>query len=313
MSSSNAILTIAIPTYNRAKFLFKNLSYLKTQYNSNFNILIQDNASTDNTRDIVKKFIQMDLPINYIRNKKNFGWAKNFELCYKNNKSSYLMILGDDDYILNGGVDIILDNLKNYKPSLLFLKAFSTKKNKNYKLKNKLGVILNKDDFLIATMLQFRLISSFVVNTKYVNKIKSFKGNFAHLHVVLTNLKYDNTFIFIKSKTIAVYPNNSDFNQKVNFSDIYVTEFFKLFRQYLKNKIRSEINEDLENKMLKDYYPKLILKSRLGLIKTDTKIKENFTYIFKSNLYFNKNKDLFIKNNLFSNVYLCFRLFKSLV
>ena len=65
--------------------------------------------------------------------------------------------------------------------------------------------------------------------------------------------------------------------------------------------------------MLKDYYPKLILKSRLGLIKTDTKIKENFTYIFKSNLYFNKNKDLFIKNNLFSNVYLCFRLFKSLV
>ena len=52
----DSLLTIAIPTFNRSKFLYKNLSYLKSQYNSNFSILIQDNASSDDTKYIVDKY-----------------------------------------------------------------------------------------------------------------------------------------------------------------------------------------------------------------------------------------------------------------
>ena len=64
----DSLLTIAIPTFNRSKFLYKNLSYLKSQYNSNFSILIQDNASSDDTKYIVDKYKKLGLPIKYIRN-----------------------------------------------------------------------------------------------------------------------------------------------------------------------------------------------------------------------------------------------------
>ena len=41
----------------------------------------------------------------------------------------------------------------------------------------------------------------------------------------------------INDKLIGTFKNNSDFDHKVNFSDVYVKEFFELFRKYLINKI----------------------------------------------------------------------------
>ena len=311
MSFSHEILTISIPTYNRAKFLHKNLLYLESQYKSNFNILIQDNASTDNTKQVVESFKLLGLPIDYKRNKRNLGWAKNFELCYKNCKTKYIMILGDDDYILKGGIDMIIKNIKTYNPSLIFLRAFSTKKIENREVKNELGEVLNRENFLTSSILQLRLISSFVIRIKNLKRVRSFTGNFAHLSLILTNIRCDNKFIFVNSKTVAVYPNNSGFIKKVNFSDIYVIEFFRLLRFHLKNRIGDDIFEIMENKMLKAYYPKLILKSRLRIIKKDDNLKDNFMSIFKSNAYFQRYKRFYIKNNLSSNIFLCYRICKS--
>ena len=80
MSFSHEILTISIPTYNTLGFLHKNLKHTWDININQFNILIQDNASTDNTKQVVESF-KLGLPIDYKRNKRNLGWAKNFELC----------------------------------------------------------------------------------------------------------------------------------------------------------------------------------------------------------------------------------------
>ena len=86
-----------------------------------------------------------------------------------------------------------------------------------------------------------------MVNTNNLDKVKSYKGNFAHLNVVLTNLKHDKEFLFIDKEVIACYPNNSEFDHKVNFSDIY-KEFFLLFRNYLQQEVRKETQLILEKK-----------------------------------------------------------------
>ena len=151
-----------------------------------------------------------------------------------------------------------------------------------------------------------------MVNTSNINKVKSYDGSFAHLNVVLTNLKYDKEFIFIGKKAIGCYPNNSNFDHKVNFSDVYVKEFFSLFRYYLQDAISKETHTELEKKMLKEYYPKLVLKSRLGLIKKDKNIKKNFELIFSKNPYFFKKKKLFTENNIKSNILLILHILKIL-
>jgi abequosyltransferase len=307
-------LTIAIPTYNRSFFLDNNLKQLFKEYNNNFEIIIQDNASIDDTNKIVDKYIKLGLPINYERNLTNLGWAKNFEICFKKAKTKYMILLGDDDIIVNGGVDIILNNINEYSPDLIFMNAFSIKNyNKEYYALKNDSQLFDLDKFLCETILQFRLISSYVINTEYVNKVKEFSGNFAHLHVILESLSIGEKFMKINNKLIGTTKNNSDFDHKVNFSDVYVKEFFELFRSYLKNIVSKSLMIRIENIMLKKYLPKLILKSRFGFIKNDDLVSQNFDLIFGKNDYFKNYRYYFINNNLYSSFILSVMLFVNLL
>ena len=298
-------LTIAIPTYNRSFFLDNNLKQLLKEYDNNFEIIIQDNASTDSTEEIVEKYIKLGLPILYERNLTNLGWTKNFEICFKKAKTKYMILLGDDDIIVNGGVDIILNNINEYNPDLIFMNAFSIKNyNKEYYASKNDSQQFDLDEFLCETILQFRLISSYVINTEYVKKVKEFSGNFAHLHVVFETLSNAKKFIKINNKLIGSFINNSDFDHKVNFSDIYVKEFFLLFNKYLSTNLSSTSIVEIENIMLKKYLPKLILKSRFGFIKNDDLVSQNFDFIFGKNDYYKKYRSYFTVNNIYNSIIL---------
>ena len=81
-------LTIAIPTYNRSEFLDKNLNKLYMQKSEKFKVIIQDNNSTDNTINIVKKYISLGLDIDYKKNNKNLGWEKTLNYALKGLKQN---------------------------------------------------------------------------------------------------------------------------------------------------------------------------------------------------------------------------------
>lgn len=305
-------LTIAIPTYNRSKFLEKNLNSLLKQDNKDFNVLIQDNNSTDNTENIVKKFKDLGLKIDYKKNDSNLGWEKNFELCFKRVNTSHMILLGDDDIIINDGIEIIYDDIKKFDPDLMYCKTFSFSKNSRtvFKAKNLATSKHNLESFLKKTILGFRLISSYVIKTKYIRLVSEFSGNFAHLHVILKILQGGGVFIINNKEVVGTLKNNSTFDYKVNFSDIYVKEFFLIYRRYLEKTISSEIMKDIENIMLKKYYPKLIIKSKLGLIKKDDSIIKNFDLIFSKNIFYNKNRSIFIGESLINKIFLVFFMIK---
>jgi len=67
-------LSILIPTYNRAEFLFFALEGLTKQTFKDFKVIIYDDGSDDNTLEIVKGFMN-SLEIHYIKNEKNNGVA----------------------------------------------------------------------------------------------------------------------------------------------------------------------------------------------------------------------------------------------
>jgi len=307
-------LTIAIPTYNRSYFLDNNLKQLLKEYDSNFQIIVQDNASIDDTEEVVRKYVKLGLPITYERNLTNLGWAKNFELCFKKAKTKYVILLGDDDIVVNGGVDIILNNINEHSPDLMFMNAFPIKNySKEYYASKNDSQQFDLDNFLCETILQFRLISSYVINTEYVNKVKEFSGNFAHLHVVFEALSNAKKFIKINNKLIGSFINNSDFDHKVNFSDIYVKEFFLLFNRYLSTTLSRTAFVEIENIMLKKYLPKLILKSRFGFIKHDDLVSQNFDLIFSNNDYYKRNRSYFTIDNSYNSIILFVILISNLL
>lgn len=101
------LLTILTPTHNRGKYLGDIFKVLQQQTNQNFEWMIVDDGSTDNTKEIVESFIESNkLRIRYFY-KENGGkhTAVNYGLKYISTKLT--VILDSDDYFTNDAVEVI--------------------------------------------------------------------------------------------------------------------------------------------------------------------------------------------------------------
>ena len=91
-------ITIGIPTYNRGSgTLPMTLESALSQDYPNFEIVVSDNGSTDNTQEVVRGF-GTDR-VNYIRQAVNIGVTKNYNACLQAARGDYFLLLHDDDLI----------------------------------------------------------------------------------------------------------------------------------------------------------------------------------------------------------------------
>jgi glycosyltransferase involved in cell wall biosynthesis len=96
--SETPLVTVAIPTYNRAeRFLPAAISAACGQTYRNLEILVSDNASQDKTTDVVASF--RDPRIRYHRHQENIGGSPNINFCIREARGAYIHLLMDDDSI----------------------------------------------------------------------------------------------------------------------------------------------------------------------------------------------------------------------
>ncbi|NPA53461.1 MAG: glycosyltransferase family 2 protein [Aquificae bacterium] len=130
----NKKLGICIPTYNRANLLDSCLERIVPQVKKyNIPIFISDNASTDNTQEVVKKYQKEYEYIHYHRNDVNIGLDPNFEKVLKLADTEYRWLLGDDDSFFEGSLDVLLELLENDDFDLIVVNAARVKDKKNPK------------------------------------------------------------------------------------------------------------------------------------------------------------------------------------
>jgi glycosyltransferase involved in cell wall biosynthesis len=101
--NNKILLSICIPTYNRAEYLKRCITSIISQDNFNSNeveVLISDNASPDNTEQVVKLFQDKFSNIKYIKNEVNVGLERNILNLLKSFNGEYCFILTDDDMLL---------------------------------------------------------------------------------------------------------------------------------------------------------------------------------------------------------------------
>lgn len=97
-SAAPPLVTIAIPTYNRAaSFLPAALQSALAQRYPRLEILIADNASTDHTAALVRA--AGDQRLRYLRHERNIGAKRNFAYALEQARGDYFMMLHDDDAI----------------------------------------------------------------------------------------------------------------------------------------------------------------------------------------------------------------------
>lgn len=119
MESSSPLVTIAIPTYNRARLLARSILSAQKQTHQNIEIVISDNNSSDGTESLCRGLAAQDSRIHYFRQPKNIGGTGNFNWLLSRGSGAYFMWLGDDDWIDTNYVESCLNTLER-DPSLAF-------------------------------------------------------------------------------------------------------------------------------------------------------------------------------------------------
>lgn len=105
-------LSVLIPTYNRAHYLFECLeSVLVSDYPA-LEVIVSDNASPDNTLDVVKSFD--DNRLRYYRNETNVGPELNILRLFEYATGDYVFCLTDDDLMNANAISETLRIIQEY-------------------------------------------------------------------------------------------------------------------------------------------------------------------------------------------------------
>jgi hypothetical protein len=92
-----ARVTVFIPTYNRADWARQATESVLSQTYGDFRLVVADNASSDQTPDVVARF--SDPRLSYIRRDQNIGLLRNHIACLQGAETDYALILSDDDLL----------------------------------------------------------------------------------------------------------------------------------------------------------------------------------------------------------------------
>ena len=114
------LLSICIPTYNRANYLKDCLDSIVDQFENKeiynqIEVVISDNASTDETTEIVKSFQVKFKNIRYFRNDTNLGVDRNILNMVEKSSGEYCLPIGDDDGFFQKSFPYIINRIKELK------------------------------------------------------------------------------------------------------------------------------------------------------------------------------------------------------
>ncbi|MFZ2188013.1 MAG: carbamoyltransferase C-terminal domain-containing protein [Candidatus Moraniibacteriota bacterium] len=104
--------SILIPTYKGAGIIGETLRSILSQSFTNYEIIIQEDASGDNIEEVIREF--NDPRIKFFRNAKNLSYAVNMEAGRKNCTGDILYLMGQDDIL---GTDALLNTYNAFKSS----------------------------------------------------------------------------------------------------------------------------------------------------------------------------------------------------
>lgn len=96
-----SLITVIIPTYNREDKILRAIKSVLAQTYENVEILVIDDSSQDNTKEIVTNFIEqkkLHNIVTYIKNKNNLGSPATRNVGIKIAKGEYIAFLDDDDF-----------------------------------------------------------------------------------------------------------------------------------------------------------------------------------------------------------------------
>lgn len=268
MANNKILLTIAIPTYNRAAYLDLCLANIFGQikgFEEDVEIYISDNCSPDATSAVVAKYRERGYPLTYSRNTENIGATPNFIKCFKGASGKYVLIFGDDDILVEGALSKMLALLRVGTYGVVTLSAYGFKDAYVPRRVESCRALIYKDcrAFFDKTHVFMTYLSGNIINREFVP---------ADLPLDLfakTNLPQLTWFIpaalsapvnaYLEGGLVAGKENNSGGYQICN---VFGNTFEDIFNYFIGRGADPAVFAAVKNKMVTDFFPSNLYTAR---------------------------------------------------
>lgn len=317
------LLTVAIPTYNRDKYLYSCLSCIYESFSrlneldrNSIEIIVSDNSENNDSLEVVRLKEFSKLRIIYIKNIKNIGSDQNLANSYIKSNSTYSMLIGDDDYVEKCFFKEILPILRENIYNVIFFKYYGhtySSLEKSPKIKDRNVIFNNPEDALFDRNISITFISGMILRRDCLNEVEINNGVGTNLVQVnacfrLLGMKNAKSILINKFLVGAVRNNSGGYNPV----EIFLNKFFSILKDFNNFGMTSQKLKKLKNKILYTFYTRNFaqyMKKKDGaLSKNDFDILDK---AYSSNIiYLLFIKRLFKKNNKFnytllSIIYIC--------
>lgn len=261
------LLTIGIPTYNRATYLDRCLNSIIVQLDDQdqeIELIIANNASTDHTTDIISKYLKK-VKINYFENKVNGGPDSTSSMCFDKAMGKYVWVLGDDEFLIEGALKLIIGLLKNKNYGDVYLHCIPFHKDEEVDLTpiHNIKTSTYKDPIAFLKKLHYYVtfISGNIINksllTKDYNYAKHAGTNIVQVDWTIKAIFAAEENIFVETPLIAAKQNNSGGYR-------FVTTFAKNYNSILRDLVQQGYHKsivDITNtNLINSYFPPNIIK-----------------------------------------------------
>jgi glycosyltransferase involved in cell wall biosynthesis len=269
--SERPLLSFTIPTYNRANCLDWLLGALLQQLNgeSRVEVIVSDNASTDNTPAVVEDYKQRGHDIRYLRNETNRGADFNNLQCFEQARGEYVWIFGDDDVIVPGGLQEVLGCLESRRYDLLHI--HSTGFQGQYqasaapKLSHKTRVYANPQDFALHVGTGITFISGNIIRKAALERLphddfrKLLGTDLEHLSWTFALLRSNPQCACLLDNLVAGRQDNSG---GFGFCQVYGTNLQAIVKEFFG--LQSPVGRAILNRTIQCWFPETMLLSRRG-------------------------------------------------
>ena len=109
--NTHPYVSVCIPAYNMEEYIERNLLSIINQSFQDFEIIIVNDASEDNTKNIISKIQSNDKRIKLLSHSKKLGVYKSRMESIINSRSKYVLLMDPDDMYLN---ENLFKELYNY-------------------------------------------------------------------------------------------------------------------------------------------------------------------------------------------------------
>lgn len=304
-------IDILLATYNGQQYLREQLDSILSQSYSNFRLLISDDLSTDNTREILAEYVEKDKRIIVFNQERNLGVVKNFEFLLKKVESRYYMFSDQDDIWKENKIEKSLKTLEETNSELVYtdLEVVDENLNVTYESYWKLKGIYNKikkynnfeslylNNFvtgctmlskkeLIKEVLPLPNTSKFVLHDYWIPLILSQKCKITYIEEPLIKYRqHKNNKVGSKKKTDELKSFEEIRNLFISVKIEHFTVFIENEDKFVDEKIKKLNKEALE------YYKMLEKKKNINFRKWNLFFKlykyEGFIYNLENFLILN--------------------------